>query len=138
KDYRTWAGSVLALDLLRGRPATNATEARRQVVEAIAAVAQRLGNTPAVCRKCYVHPAVVDAFLAGELEALPPVRARKGLRREEVALLQFLERTAGTNGAGKKSPPEQGGLRSEQTRTYFDCCGVMSGVAGATPGAAVG
>ncbi|WP_426396251.1 DNA topoisomerase IB [Ralstonia sp. R-29] len=102
KDYRTWAGSVLALDLLRGRTSSSATDARRQVVEAIAAVAQRLGNTPAVCRKCYVHPAVIDAFLAGELTALPPARARKGLRREEAALLRFLERAAQT--AGEKKP----------------------------------
>lgn len=104
KDYRTWAGSVLALDLLRGRTPTNVTEARRQVVEVVAAVAQRLGNTPAVCRKCYVHPAVVDAFLEGELEALPPTRARKGLRREEVALLRFLEHAAGAKGTGEKKP----------------------------------
>ena len=104
KHYRTWAGSVLALDLLRGRTPTNVTEARRQVVEVVAAVAQRLGNTPAVCRKCYVHPAVVDAFLEGELEALPPTRARKGLRREEVALLRFLEHAAGAKGTGEKKP----------------------------------
>ena len=64
----------------------------------------RLGNTPAVCRKCYVHPAVVDAFLAGELEARTPARARKGLRREEAALLRFLERAARTPRAGKKKP----------------------------------
>lgn len=104
KDYRTWAGSVLALDLLRGRTSANVTEARRQVVEAIAAVAKRLGNTPAVCRKCYVHPAVVDAFLAGELEALPPTRARKGLRREEAALLRFLESSANAKGTDEKKP----------------------------------
>ncbi|CAJ0818469.1 hypothetical protein LMG19087_03443 [Ralstonia wenshanensis] len=104
KDYRTWAGSVLALDLLRGRTSANVTEARRQVVEAIAAVAKRLGNTPAVCRKCYVHPAVVDAFLAGELDALPPTRARKGLRREEAALLRFLESSASAKGTGEKKP----------------------------------
>lgn len=91
KDYRTWAGSVLALDLLRERTAESATDARRQVVEAIAAVARRLGNTPAVCRKCYVHPAIVEAFLAGELASVSPARARKGLRREEATLLRFLE-----------------------------------------------
>ena len=102
KDYRTWAGSVLALELLRGRRSGSATEARRQAVEAIAAVAQRLGNTPAVCRKCYVHPAVIDAFLAGELTALPPARARKGLRREEATLLRFLEHAA--QAAGEKMP----------------------------------
>lgn len=104
KDYRTWAGSVLALALLRERSSENASDARRQVVEVIAAVAHRLGNTPAVCRKCYVHPAVVDAFLAGELNALPPARARKGLRREEAALLRFLERTVLAKAADQKKP----------------------------------
>ena len=104
KDYRTWAGSVLALDVLRGRSWTRDTEARRHVVEAVGAVARRLGNTPAVCRKCYVHPAVVDAFLAGELNTLPPTRARKGLRREEAALLRFLEHTIRAKAAGEKKP----------------------------------
>ena len=84
--------------------APRASPAGTAVGEAVAAVALRLGNTPAVCRKCYVHPAVVDAFLAGELEALPPTRARKGLRREEVALLYFLEHIASTKGTGEKKP----------------------------------
>lgn len=104
KDYRTWAGSVLALDLLRERTWTQDTEARRHVVEAVSAVARRLGNTPAVCRKCYVHPGIVAAFLAGELNALPPARARKGLRREEAALLRFLERAVRKKDADEKKP----------------------------------
>jgi DNA topoisomerase-1 len=67
KDFRTWAGSVLACDLLRAfEPFTSATEAKKNVVEAIKTVAHRLGNTPAVCRKCYVHPAVLEAYLNGE------------------------------------------------------------------------
>jgi len=49
-----------------------------------------------------VHPAVIDAFLAGELTALPPARARKGLRREEAALLRFLAQMAQT--VGEKKP----------------------------------
>ena len=53
--------------------------------------------------KCYVHPAVVEAFLAGELTALPAARARKGLRREEATLLCFLERV-NSDSAHKKKP----------------------------------
>ena len=67
KDFRTWAGSVLACDLLREfEPFGSATEAKRNVVAAIKTVAERLGNTPAVCRNCYVHPAVLEAYLSGE------------------------------------------------------------------------
>lgn len=66
KDFRTWAGSVLACDMLREiGPYENATQAKKNVVQAIAAVAQKLGNTPSVCRKCYVHPAVLEAYLTG-------------------------------------------------------------------------
>jgi DNA topoisomerase-1 len=54
-------------------------------------VATRLGNTPAVCRKCYIHPAVLDAFVLGTLVELPKPRARKGLTPEEVGLAMFLE-----------------------------------------------
>lgn len=66
KDFRTWAGSVLACDMLREIGAyENATQAKKNVVQAIAAVAAKLGNTPSVCRKCYVHPAVLEAYLNG-------------------------------------------------------------------------
>src|SRR6201994_4930474 len=66
KDFRTWAGSVLACDLLREfGPSETATEAKKNVVEAIKQVAAKLGNTPSVCRKCYVHPAVLEAYLGG-------------------------------------------------------------------------
>lgn len=66
KDFRTWAGSVLACDMLREIGAyDNATQAKKNVVQAIAAVAAKLGNTPSVCRKCYVHPAVLEAYLNG-------------------------------------------------------------------------
>jgi DNA topoisomerase-1 len=69
KDFRTWAGTVLASVTLRGLGEfTSETHAKRNIVEAIKAVALRLGNTPAVCRKCYVHPAVLDCYLAGKLE----------------------------------------------------------------------
>lgn len=91
KDYRTWAGSALALALFCRLPWHDRADAERQVAGVIAEVAAQLGNTPAVCRKCYVHPAIVEAFVAGELGALPRPRRRKHLSADEAALLAFLE-----------------------------------------------
>jgi len=91
KDYRTWAGSALALGLLRELAPASAGEAKSQVVEVTRQVSRLLGNTPAICRKCYIHPAVIDAFLEGRLASLRPARARAGLRGEESLLLRFLE-----------------------------------------------
>jgi len=61
------------------------------VNDVIKSVASQLGNTPAICRKCYVHPAVLEAFVADELSKLGKPRTRKGLRPEEVTLMRFLE-----------------------------------------------
>ena len=91
KDYRTWAGSSLALSLLRPQAWEPDSEARRQVAAIVRQVATRLGNTPAVCRRCYIHPAVLEHFHLGRLSALPRARPRKGLETEEVALLRFLQ-----------------------------------------------
>lgn len=99
KDFRTWAGSVLACELLQAfEPFASAAEAKRNVVQAIAAVAKELGNTPSVCRKCYVHPAVLETYLeesvAGTRQAAKLDRAiaqhAKALRREEQALVELL------------------------------------------------
>jgi DNA topoisomerase-1 len=68
KDFRTWAGTVLtAVSLDEKPPFASKREGEREVSETIKGVARELGNTPATCRKCYVHPAVVDAFLEGEM-----------------------------------------------------------------------
>ena len=73
KDFRTWAGSVLANELLQQfEPFTTASQAKKNVVQAIKNVAERLGNTPSVCRKCYVHPAVLEAYLNGQLRNASP------------------------------------------------------------------
>jgi DNA topoisomerase-1 len=70
KDFRTWAGSVLAAQTLSALTLTESeAEMKHGVVEAIKRVAKRLGNTPATCRKHYIHPAVITAFLSGKLEA---------------------------------------------------------------------
>jgi DNA topoisomerase I len=94
KDYRTWAGSVLALAVLRKLQWQPESEAKRHMVEMVKNVARQLGNTPAVCRKCYIHPGVLDGFLLGELAQLPRPRTRKGLRAEEVSLAMLLEKLA--------------------------------------------
>ncbi len=67
------------------------SEAKRQVAAIVRQVATRLGNTPAVCRRCYIHPAVLEHYALGRLANLPKNRVRKGLDPEEVALLLFLQ-----------------------------------------------
>jgi DNA topoisomerase I len=68
KDFRTWAGTVLAArELARTGPFKTAPQAKHLLAEAIRRVASRLGNTPAVCRKSHVHPAIVEAYLAGRI-----------------------------------------------------------------------
>ena len=104
KDFRTWAGTMLAArELFLLGPAKSQREAERNMISAIDAVAKRLGNTRATCRKYYVHPGLVRAYLQGLTAPLaitpPPARARRehptaALRREEVAVLQFLQEDA--------------------------------------------
>ena len=97
KDFRTWAGSVMACRLLcETEVFTSATEAKKNVVEAIKQVAEHLGNTPSVCRKCYVHPAVLEQYFSGVLHEAVRIevggRSVRGLRREEVQLVGLLGR----------------------------------------------
>jgi DNA topoisomerase-1 len=92
KDYRTWAGTAMALEMLRELHWQPEPQAKQHIVEMVKAVARHLGNTPAVCRRCYIHPAVLEHFALGELSRLPKPRQRKGLRLEEVALASFLEK----------------------------------------------
>ncbi|ARB30183.1 DNA topoisomerase IB [Pseudomonas tolaasii] len=94
KDYRTWAGTAMALAVLRELEWQPESDAKRHVVAMVKDVAKQLGNTPAVCRKCYIHPAVLEHFSLGELSKLPKPRVRKGLKAEEVALAMFLEQLA--------------------------------------------
>jgi len=101
KDFRTWAGTMLAArQLCTMGPAKNQREAVRNMNLAIDAVAERLGNTRTVCRKYYVHPGLVRAYLAGLTASLPsgavPREYRRenppaALRRDEAAVLQFLQ-----------------------------------------------
>ena len=88
KDFRTWAGTVLAAELLRQCEAFNSeTEGKRNIVRAVESVAQRLGNTKAVSRKCYIHPAVLDSYLDGSLLKLTH-------KDSEAVVLALLQRRA--------------------------------------------
>jgi DNA topoisomerase-1 len=100
KDFRTWSGTVLAAWALQelGQFGSQ-TQAKRQVVAAVESVSTELGNTPAICRRCYVHPEVFDAHLDGSLgDVLEREAARKlskhlaGLTPEEAAVLALLSR----------------------------------------------
>jgi DNA topoisomerase-1 len=90
KDYRTWAGSVYALAALRRLMCGSAAQARRHIIATIKDVAALLRNTPAVCRRCYIHPAVISAFEADELQSLQPGRSRRGLKVDEAAFAALL------------------------------------------------
>ena len=101
KDFRTWGGTMLAGTELRAMgPAPTKREMKRNILAAIDAVAARLGNTRTVCRKYYIHPALLQAYQQG-LTADPskvylPRQSEQeqsgaALRRDEVAILQFLQ-----------------------------------------------
>jgi DNA topoisomerase-1 len=93
KVFRTWAGTVKAAVKLAGRePPTSKSAAARAVAAVIREVAADLGNTPAVCRKSYVHPGVIDAYCAGRLVLNRPTRPPRGLTADEAAVLRFLAR----------------------------------------------
>jgi DNA topoisomerase-1 len=100
KDFRTWAGTMLAAtELWSLGPAASERQAKRNINRAIDVVAERLGNTRAVCRKYYIHPILLEAYLKGRTGTLnggdpsqtPRQRGKAALRRDEVTVLQFLQ-----------------------------------------------
>jgi DNA topoisomerase I len=96
KDFRTWAGTLLAAHRLDEYLAFESiTAGKAACVSAVVEVAARLGNTPAICRKCYIHPAVLEAFLDEKKLTLwqkhsAAAGERAGLTRQESALLRYL------------------------------------------------
>lgn len=104
KDFRTWGGTMVAAVELRAMgPALNRSEADRNIVRALDAVAERLGNTRTVCRKYYVHPALLNAYHLGLTAPLPTTATQRhahrtpsaaALRGDEVVVLQFLQEIA--------------------------------------------
>jgi DNA topoisomerase-1 len=89
KDFRTWRGTVTALTFLRTLP-PDGRPTRRNALAALDAAAASLGNTRSVAREHYVHPGIIDAYLAGELAKLPERRPAAGLDAGEQALLDIL------------------------------------------------
>ncbi|HET7609708.1 MAG TPA: DNA topoisomerase IB [Gammaproteobacteria bacterium] len=100
KDFRTWAGTALAAQALQEiQDFDTAAAAKRNVTKAIERVAERLGNTQAICRKSYVHPAIIEAYMDRSLVKTSKRRAAKALRgslhrlsSEEAAVLALLQR----------------------------------------------
>ena len=100
KDFRTWSGTVLAaVALLEYEKFDSEVQAKKNVVAAIESVAKKLGNTPTICRKCYVHPAVIETYLSGAMKTALRKRAQQqlqddvhALRPEEAAVLALLQR----------------------------------------------
>ncbi len=99
KDFRTWAGTVLAARALEEIGAFDSeAQGKSNIVAAVESVSKKLGNTPAICRKCYVHPTVIDAYLDGSMTETLKGRAEDlltdevgGLKPEEAAVLAFLQ-----------------------------------------------
>ncbi|HUG48388.1 MAG TPA: DNA topoisomerase IB [Candidatus Limnocylindria bacterium] len=99
KDFRTWAGTVLAAQALQALREATEDATRNPLVQAVEDVARRLGNTPAICRRCYIHPAIIDAHLDGTLLKVLEQRAGEDLKRpatelrpEERTVLRLLRR----------------------------------------------
>ena len=93
KDFRTWAGTVLAAMALREFETFDSeAAAKKNIVAAIERVAERLGNTPSVCRKCYVHPEIFNAYLDGKMVETVRQEAEKTLAdSKELAKLKPAE-----------------------------------------------
>ena len=105
KDFRTWAGTVLAARALTALGSVTSKATKKNIARAIESVARQLGNTVAVCRKCYIHPAVVEAYLSGSLmdifkrgQGRAGAIRRSELKEEEAAVMALLGRAA-NNGA---------------------------------------
>ena len=111
KDFRTWAGTVLAARALKEFELVDSQAKRKKnIVTAIEAVAKKLGNTRAVCRKCYIHPAVLESYLEGSFIEQAAQRARKlagkrlgELDPEESAVLVLLQRRLQAEAKKQKS-----------------------------------
>ncbi len=112
KDFRTWAGTVLAAQALQEfQQFDSQAMAKKNIVQAVENVAMRLGNTRAVCRKCYIHPAVIDSYMDGELlenigdEARKMIKGVQGLGPEEAAVLVMLQKRLTTERKKQQKKP---------------------------------
>ena len=110
KDFRTWAGTVLAaIALQEFQKFDSMAQAKRNITRAIESVAQRLGNTPTICRKCYIHPAVIESYMEGSMiEGLRQrahaqyTEALRSLKPEEAAVVTLLQRRLTADAKGTR------------------------------------
>lgn len=128
KDFRTWAGTVLAtLALQAFERVDSQAQAKQNVVRAIENVARRLGNTPSICRKCYVHPAVIESYLEGSFAERLEERVQtelveelQDLSPEEAAVLallqQRLQETEEKKGKKERKPARKTAARKTPAR----------------------
>jgi DNA topoisomerase-1 len=99
KDFRTWAGTMLAaMALNEFQKFDSAAQAKKNIVQAIEEVAKKLGNTPTICRKCYVHPAIIESYLDGTMLTTLQKKVKQkliedihALTPEEAAVLALLQ-----------------------------------------------
>ena len=132
KDFRTWEATVLAYRALGAlEPAHAAPAARRNVNSAIGIVAERLGNTPAICRRSYVHPDVVDAYLEGSIGRAMLDAAEAGAeppetptRDEERAVIRLLERQLRRRRRAERRLLAAAGRRENRPATARSATGV--------------
>ena len=105
KDFRTWSGTVMAAAALAAlEPEESESGRKRQIRDVVAATAHRLGNTPTICRKCYVHPALLEGFQDGAF-TLPNVRrAPAELSRDEARTLAFLRKLSAPKRKRRAAP----------------------------------
>lgn len=126
KDFRTWAGTLLAALALREfEKFDSQTQAKKNLVRAIESVSAKLGNTPAICRKCYIHPVIMESYLEGSMLHAVQRRAEKGLLEgvhdldpEEAAVLALLQQRLQRqpDQPGKKRPSAASRLAVAQER----------------------
>ena len=119
KDFRTWAASVAAMTQLVALRAAEGSGTKKHVLATIKAVAERLGNTPAICRKSYIHPALLERYTAGTLPDLTAEQCRS-LRPDEalfLAFLRFLRQPSAMTKAARSTYRKTNGKVKPQRRT---------------------
>jgi len=140
KLFRTWAGTMHALSALRRlAPVRSVTAIQRNLIQVVKDVAMKLGNTPAICRRCYIHPAVIECYLGGaldrSLEALPRGRAKRptGLSASEQLTLAFLRNARRSDGfppggRGRRHQPGGHGTLAAQPVPHGNARGDRGGL----------
>jgi DNA topoisomerase-1 len=135
KDFRTWAGTVLAAQMLRDFEAVDSdARMKSNIVRAVESVAKRLGNTKAVCRKCYIHPAVLDAYMDGSMIRTVAQRAERAARQihrlteAEAMVLALLQRRL-ARAPRRRGPARAGRRRVSAARSGFRRSSLRSGSA---------